>query len=141
MRIPKIPPTMAEITNALQFDEHMPVIRHITMPTVGGKYLHWDELRFREPPEGLTLHEWWLGLKWSRMASAVELPLKDKQAREFRFTPVDELLLFQHKVDQGAGGMIQLPESVTNVETKKNYLIRSLIEEAFTSSQIEGAAT
>jgi Fic family protein len=141
MKIPKKPPLMAEIQANLAPKDFVRLLSRIEMPTIGEKYLHWDELRFREPPDDLTLHEWWFGLKWSRMAAAVNLPLKDKQGRPFAFTPVDELLRFQHKVDQEAGGTIGCQEPVTNQETKNTYLVRSLIEEAFTSSQIEGAAT
>ena len=34
-----------------------------------------------------------------------------------------------------------IPEPITNPQTKDKYLIRSLMEEAITSSQLEGAAT
>jgi Fic family protein len=36
---------------------------------------------------------------------------------------------------------VGLPEPITNPQTKDKYLIRSLMEEAITSSQLEGAAT
>ena len=26
-----------------------------------GRYLHWDQMRHRTPPDGLTLQEWWVG--------------------------------------------------------------------------------
>ena len=52
--------------------------------------------------------------------------------------PLPELL---HEADFRAGGSIGMPEPITNPATKHQYLVRSLIEEAFTSSQLEGAAT
>ena len=111
-------------------------------PTADGRYLHWDELRHRTPPEGLSLEEWWFRLKMSRSAGATMVPLTDKTGVPFRFVPVDELQRIQHKIDQDAAGLIGISHPVLmNSETKKTYLMRSLLDEAFTSSQIEGAAT
>jgi len=44
-----------------------------------------------------------------------------------------------HRVDREASGQIQLPEPVTNPQTRDRYILNSLIEEAFTSSVLEGA--
>ena len=46
-----------------------------------------------------------------------------------------------HDIDRGTGGFIEIPEQITNPETKDRYYVGSLIEEAITSSQLEGAAT
>ena len=43
--------------------------------------------------------------------------------------------------DLGAGGRIGVPAPVTNPETKDQYYVSSLIEEAITSSELEGATT
>ncbi len=44
-------------------------------------------------------------------------------------------------IDSLSHGTIQMPEQVTNHETKNRYIVRSLIEESITSSQLEGAST
>jgi Fic family protein len=46
-----------------------------------------------------------------------------------------------HRIDVGGGAAVGTPEPITNPQTKDKYLIRSLMEEAITSSQLEGAAT
>ena len=46
-----------------------------------------------------------------------------------------------HEIDMGAGGIIQMPPEVTNPDTRDRYWVSSLMEEAITSSQLEGAAT
>src|SRR5258708_5197659 len=46
-----------------------------------------------------------------------------------------------HQIDVGAGHSLGLPEPITNPQTRDHYLVRSLIEEAITSSQLEGAVT
>ena len=49
-----------------------------------------------------------------------------------------------HKIDLGTGGLVSVPsvpEPIVNPQTRDRYLVRSLMEEAITSSQLEGAAT
>jgi Fic family protein len=52
--------------------------------------------------------------------------------------PSPEIL---HRIDLGSGGLIQMPDQITNPDTRDRYYIGSLIDEAITSSQLEGAAT
>jgi Fic family protein len=70
-----------------------------------------------------------------------EIPLKDKAGRPFRFGVPDLVQAELHDIDVGAGRRIGVPEAITNPQTRDKYLIRSLIEEAIASSQLEGAAT
>ena len=56
MRLPETPPDSAEILQRIN-PEDFPRIALRASPLPGGRYLHWDELRYREPPEGLT-REW-----------------------------------------------------------------------------------
>jgi Fic family protein len=51
---------------------------------------------------------------------------------------VQELL---HRVDLHAGGRVGMPVPIANPETRDQYYVASLIEEAITSSQLEGAST
>ncbi len=46
-----------------------------------------------------------------------------------------------HKIDLGSVGQIGMPDPIINPHTRDQYLVRSLIREAITSSQLEGAAT
>ena len=52
--------------------------------------------------------------------------------------PVQEAL---HRIDSQARGGIGAPEHVTNPSTRDRFIVSSLIEEAITSSQLEGAST
>ncbi len=142
MRLPKRPPSFTEVPEPAALSNLMGrILRKEIGPTVEGKYLHWDELRFRTPPEGLTREQWWWGIKWQRRSQSREVPLISTSGRPFTFALVDPLPEYLHQIDQRSGGTIRLPEPVTNPETRDQYLVRSLIEEAFTSSQIEGAGT
>ena len=104
-------------------------------------YLHWDKLRHLSPPDGINHREWWMVLKLSRMDALKPIQLKDKAGRSFQFTVAELILEELHQIDMGAGGMISLPEPITNPQTRDRYLVSSLMEEAITSSQLEGAVT
>jgi Fic family protein len=110
-------------------------------PVPAGAYLHWDELRHRSPPEGLTAQEWWTGVKLARNYMRKPVPLRDKTGRTFVYCLPDPVLRLLHEVDQNATGGIQLAEEVTNPATRDRYIVNSLIEESITSSQLEGAST
>lgn len=106
-----------------------------------GKYRHWDNVRQLTPPEGLNHEQWWLGIKLARRQQARETPLRDSQGRAFWYTLPDPVLEMLHRVDSRAGGRIELPEEVTNPDMRDRYIFKSLVEEAITSSQLEGAST
>ena len=114
--------------------------RH-SLGVAGGRYLHWDQLKRRTPPTGFTEEEWWLGIKLSRFALLRELPLEDTAGKPFRFAAVDDVQRMLHAIDQRAAGRIAFPDALTNPETRDRYIVSSLIEEAITSSQMEGAST
>lgn len=105
------------------------------------RYLHWDKLRFIKPPEGLTSEEWWATLKLARRKMYKKINVSDAKAKPFVFLYSDEILKSLHWLDQNAFGMIGGKQTVVNSEMNNTYLIRSLIEESITSSQLEGAST
>ncbi|MBN2499041.1 MAG: Fic family protein [Deltaproteobacteria bacterium] len=113
----------------------------VQSPLVKGRYLHYSELLHHEPPEGLSVDAWWLGLDLLRSSGAIELPLVDKSNNRFRFLPLAQVQEHLHHIDMEAGGQIGMQEQITNPETRKQYCVRSLFEEAITSSQLEGAVT
>ncbi len=112
-----------------------------TLPTIKGKYLHWAELKYRKPPEGLNHDLWWLGIKMARAQLRKRIPLKDARGTHFSFCMPDTVLEMLHEIDSKATGQVAISEQVTNPETRNRYIVSSLIEEAITSSQLEGAST
>ena len=105
------------------------------------RYLHWDETRHRRPPFELTREQWWVGIKLTRAALSKLVPLTDRQGTPFQFCMPDLALRRLHFIDQNMSGQIAISEEVTNAATRDRYIVNSLIEEAITSSQLEGAAT
>ena len=109
--------------------------------TMGGRYLHWNEVRRRKPPEGLTLEQWWAGMRWARHLSSRRTGLLDTRGDPFTYSLVDPLLERLHNLDLRANGRTAAPAAVVDRTTRDNYMVRGLIEEAISSSQLEGAAT
>lgn len=109
--------------------------------TPEGKYRHWDTLRHLTPPTGLTIEEWWAGLKLARVSLWRPVPLQDRNGRPFVYGLPDPSLAQIHYIDRNASGHIDLGEQVANPSTRSRYITSSLMEEAITSSQLEGATT
>jgi Fic family protein len=139
MRIPRIPPDIQALwRDPLRLQK---IVEVGSDTTIHGKYLHWDQLRHRPPPYGLSLEEWWWGLKLRRQSLARPVPLMDPEGKPFHYLLVDPIPERLHEIDLGTGGSIAMPDPITNPETKDHYYVSSLIEEAITSSQLEGATT
>ncbi len=138
MRPPRIPPAIEGLLAKVEGKRFLELLSH-NLPDA--PYWHWDELRHRRPPEGLNSEEWWLSLRLRRQARAQPLPVQDARGKTFSWFLTNSMQLILHKVDMGAGGSVSMPSQVTNHETRDQYYVSSLMEEAITSSQIEGAAT
>lgn len=140
MKRPMPAPQLPELLQEIDVQARLPALLQIS-PFPDDKYLHWDELRHRTPPDGRSHREWWLGVKFARAHLLKPIPLLDPEGNPFQYCLPDPVLRLLHEIDQQAAGGIQMPEEVTNPATRDRYVINSLIEESITSSQLEGAAT
>lgn len=105
-------------------------------------YRHWDKLRRLSPPDGMSVEEWWLGIKTLRASEARLLPLRDTEGDPFRYGLPDLVLRRLHRIDQRCAGEVAMDEVVTSEkQAGKRFLVNSLMEEAIRSSQLEGATT
>lgn len=144
MKKPLSPPDPSELLAEMATDD---LQRSLEVYSSGrpvdakGRYLHWDQMRHRQPPEGLTLNEWWVGTAASRANQARTLPFAGTDGNPFRFTNIDRIQEMVHRIDQQASGRIQSDEIDAIVGVGGRYLVSSLVEEAITSSLLEGAAT
>ncbi|MCB1237766.1 MAG: Fic family protein [Verrucomicrobiae bacterium] len=138
MRLPKKPPDWQKILRSLSTDAQ--VDRILPARLSDDEYLPWDKLIYREPPAGFSREEWWLALKLNRMRASRQVSLIDKKGQPFRFFQTDSMSALLHRIDQGAGGALGMPEAITNETTRDYYYVSSLMNEAITSSQLEGAA-
>ena len=143
MKTPVTPPNITAILQS-SFAVDNTILEHLM--TIGlvdskGRYLHWDKLRHLSSPEGISSEQWWAGVKMARQAAYRKLPLLDKLEQPFQFATPDAIQRELHWLDRFAAGSIQSNDAITNPQTRDTYLIRSLIEEAINSSQLEGAST
>ncbi len=140
MKIPLSPPPLSRLLSDLP---RRGLGREVlaTGPLVGGRYLHWDELRHRSPPNGLSHEEWWAGVRLSRQGLLKTLPFQDTQRAPMSFGMPDPVQRSLHKIDSQAAGSVVMESPVASQQDRDRYLVSSLIEEAITSSQLEGAAT
>jgi Fic family protein len=142
IRKPQIPPPVSSLLKEFGRPEKMTkILMAVPSEYMARHYLHWDKLRHLKPPKGLTVQEWWLALKMQRFGQLRAIPLGDRVGEYFRFFVPDLVLEELHNIDCGAGGSLQVPEPINNPQTRDQYLVRSLMEEAITSSQLEGAVT
>lgn len=141
MKLPLAPPDFAEFAKDIAPDVMVRLFRAQPSPLVSGQYLHWDQLRRREPPEGLTAGQWWFGIRIVRVGLLQPLPLLDKGGQPFVFGMPEPVLIHLHHIDQDAAGQIRSVAEVATPGNRDRYLLQSLIEEAITSSQLEGAST
>ncbi len=140
MRLPERPPKFPKLLEKIGPQRWAELLlNHRLDPT--GPYCHWDELKFRDPPEGLTHEEWWSVIQTSRLSQRRLVPLRDGQGELFSYCLTDEILALTQFIDQQAAGQIEADAAVNTPDTRDRYIISSLIEEATTSSQLEGAAT
>jgi Fic family protein len=134
MKIPLTPPPLD-----LKMLLHDDVINQ--RPLIKGRYLHWDELRHRTPPKNLSHELWWAGVRYARKGLLKPLPFIDKHGRPIQFAMPDLVLQSLHEIDRRAAGNVTMASPIISEEGRDRYLVSSLIEEAITSSQLEGAAT
>ncbi len=69
------------------------------------------------------------------------MPLLDVHGQPFRYALPSPALEMLHRIDRNAGGSIHGSHQVVNPATRDTYLFKSIVEEAITSSQLEGAST
>jgi Fic family protein len=110
-------------------------------PAPGGKYRHWDTFRQLPTPQGVTSEEEWFRVKLARRALYQKIALRDIRGQSFQYALVNPVLELLHTIDRDASGTVQIAEQVANPASRDRYLVSSLVEEAITSSQLEGAGT
>jgi Fic family protein len=110
-----------------------------------GRYRHWDTFRHAPPLASYTAEEQWIAVKLARRAIYRRLPFLDLHGAPFQFALPNPALEMLHRIDRAAGGSVKGSvkgsDQVTNPSTRDTYLFKSIVEEAITSSQLEGAST
>lgn len=142
MKIPLKPPSFEKLLQQAQSDRSLLAALNSSSPVdYKGRYLHWDDMRNRTLPDGMTREQWWLGTSLARRGMSRPLPLVGTDGQPFTFANVDLVQELVHEIDRLASGQILADDVVTNLRSSDRYLVSSLVEEAIASSQLEGAST
>jgi Fic family protein len=140
MKLPVTPPAYEKL-----LQKFAPALRALLDrrigPEIDGVYEPWDHVRHLEPPAGLQSEQWWLAIKLARLPIARNLPLHDGSHRPINIAVTDSVLRRLHFIDREAAGGIKGLDRADGSNERERYLFRSLVEEAMTSSQLEGATT
>lgn len=141
MKIPAKPPSVPTLLAKLAPEKFGQILTLNWGMAPGGRYRHWEKVRRIAPPEGFSTEQYWLGIKIARSFSRRELPgLLDHDGLPFSYTLPEPLLAMLHEIDRKKAGQVALPGAAT-AENAERHLRSSLVEEAITSSQLEGAST
>ena len=141
MKLPMPAPDQAPALDKLIVSNPGGLARVINAGLDDSAYLHWDQLRHRNPPEGWTHEDWWLSIKFRRSQQKREVNLRDKTGRKFSFVLADKILEACEEISSRASGQLAAVERVLTTQGRNQCIVKSLIEEAITSSQLEGAST
>jgi Fic family protein len=144
MKIPVSPPSVEEIIPKLlasNYQKTMEILYHQESTDQKGRYLHWDKLMHVQPPERLTSEFWWAGIKFARQKLYKSLKILDKNKSPFKVATPDSVLKELHWLDINTAGSLSARMPIATQQMKNTYLIRSFVEEAINSSQLEGAST
>lgn len=146
MKIPQTPPDLHRYLTGLNPEHIVENASRVFSSRLGpydskGRYLHWDKLRHLTPPEGYDSESFWHAIRHNRDVISKPLPFKDKHGKPFQFCMPDGVVKDLLWIEKHTTGSITADQKVTDEKTRQTYLIGSLIEEAISSSQLEGAAT
>ena len=139
MKIPEKTPEFSAI--------EMPLTPEITnklssiIKKANNEYMYWDEFKYLPMPSGILPEQVWNLLKMYRLVQLKYISLVDSKDKPFSYCLPDCVHRDIHFIDQQAGGSIIVDDPSVASEEKRRYMMRSLVDEAISSSQIEGAAT
>lgn len=117
------------------------MLRALPRVDAQGEYLPWDRFRHHRPPAGLTVRQWWTATRLQRRSSARVIPLRMDGGAEFTYNLPDEILRLSDDIARRAAGAVGTAEAVMSRGDRDRYLVNSLMDEAISSSQLEGAST
>lgn len=138
------PVPFSELITKLSTDTLLPLMQKYKATDSTGAYLHWDKFKWKVE-KGDNDQTAWAATKLARRSTIKYIPeLTGKNETEhFNYSVPDSLYAKLHYIDKITGGGQVLGDAtfITGHE-KDRYLVKSLMmEEAITSSQLEGAAT
>lgn len=139
MRKPQTPPDWSVALTSLGVERLADVLAKTPDPREDPRYLSWDELRYRTPPDGLDVRTWWTAIRASRQHRGVAVDAMAALYREsFFYVPTARTQAGLHRFDRTNPARL-LIRAAADGDVTSEIRVRQLIEEAISSSEIEGA--
>lgn len=145
MKIPEQAPSLETILKYFQ-DKKLDFSKLFSIKIKDCSYLSYNDTKYRPIPEELKALGndrliWWAYISWSRLPKFRELPLSFANGEKFKFFIDNSDLQLIHEMDLKGGGTLGVNGILPNEQERNKYFIGSLIDEAFSSSFIEGAVS
>lgn len=105
------------------------------LKSINNEYLYWDKVKYKS--KAYKPEELWGAVKLSRHLKSIFLTFGETQ---FSYFISDYIQKSLHTFDMNLGGNLGTNIGIADTD-KEKYLISSIMEEAISSSQMEGAAT
>lgn len=105
------------------------------------EYLHWDKFRYQSMPKGVDSVLAWAIVKIARMGNREILPILAENGRPFSVFLTKSHLRNLSYIDSYSSGTISSDDMLPAGSQRDRLIINGLMEEAISSSQIEGANT
>lgn len=144
MPLPQTSPTQAALAAefaALDVERQVALITDANPLDDRGRYLAWDQVRYREPPAGLTLRQYWFGVAMARRVSARTLPLLGRGGQPFWYSNAPPVLEALDRLDRAQRNHVLGNETLMTNAARKRWLQQGLMDESIQSSRLEGANT
>lgn len=122
--------------NTLDFNLMTKLQHDGIMKDIQDKYLYWDKIKYR-PNKEHSPTEIWHAVKLFRTINATSIKFGKHR---FYFNITDYMQRALHQFDMNIGGTLGSNTGIAETD-KTKYVISSIMEEAISSSQIEGANT
>lgn len=103
-------------------------------------YYYWNKIRSQPLPKKFDKEDVWTYIRFRRQMNSNAIPLEDIKGQPFTFWLTDFMQKSLHLIDQNAFGNLSPLDQTNDKKTSAKFMISSLMDEAITSSQIEGAA-
>ncbi len=137
------PPKISELLSKYTQDEIFSLMGKYSVTDSKGQYLHWDKFKWRVP-RGEDQELAWVLTKFARGSVSKKIDnLTAERGKKFQYCVPESLQAMLHRIDTQTGGGYKIGEdSFVTSREKDRYLVKNLMmEEAITSSQLEGAST
>lgn len=139
----RVPKPLLQLMQELKPDAFLPLMGKYRATDSQGRYLHWDEFKWRVDQGDDELAAW-VVTKFARQTISKKLSLLQAEGDHyFSYCIPDSLFAQLHTIDKITGGGRDISDGAfVSSNEKDRYLVQSLmLEEAITSSQLEGAST